>query len=173
MSVRFNGAIKMSVISFANGSFDNPEKLLAQSIPPSSGRSVDGRSLSPDLNAFAAVGAPLEGAGVEGVYAGLVGLLKAAVGAPLDSLEVAEVGDVYAGLAGLLYAGLGTAVVVVVEEKGIGPGVVDWKRHEMGMPVGRGEEDGVLVTERNWRAAVRLVMSEAMVPGGGLWGGGR
>lgn len=33
---------------------------------------------------------------------------------------------------------------------GVYPGVVDWKRHEMGMLVGGAEvEDGVLTMERN------------------------
>ena len=46
----------------------------------------------------------------------------------------------------------------------VGPEVVDWKRHEVGMPVGSdGVDDGVLAMERMWRAALRLTMSEAMV----------
>lgn len=45
------------MISLANGCSDSPEKLRAQSIPPSSGVSRDGVSLSPPLNAAAAVGA--------------------------------------------------------------------------------------------------------------------
>ena len=70
ISLNANGANRISEISFAKGSLLNPEKLLAQSIPPSSCISPLGRSFSPPLNAFAAVGALFTGA--DGVYGGLL-----------------------------------------------------------------------------------------------------
>lgn len=69
MSVNLNDANRTSEISLENACSDSPEKLRAQSIPPSSeGRSVGGLSFRPSLKALAADGALL----AEEAYAGFV-----------------------------------------------------------------------------------------------------
>ena len=122
MSVWFSDAIKVALMSSENGSSDSPEKLLAQSTPPSSGRSIGGKSLSPDLKALAAVGAWFSlgggawlgaaGLGVVGVV-GVVGgglLVEVAEVVGLGMVELVEL----AGVVGLGVAGVeGLGVVGV------------------------------------------------------------
>lgn len=110
MSANLNGANRISVISLENACSDSPEKLRAQSIPPSSkGRSVCGVSFRPSLKALAADGAAL------------------------DAPPCVE-GGVYAGF---VYAGLGGAVVVVgVDGGGAVAAAVAVEAYRMGIEGG-------------------------------------